>query len=442
MVSPWGLDYDATNKRLFVADNDQNRIIVYNLSSGITNGMNASYVLGQMDFASSGNDTSQSRFDHAMNVNFDSVKNRLYVADTTNNRIMIYDLSGGITNGMNASYVLGQTDFLSNGAGATQSNLNGPSAAAYDANNNRLFVADNGNYRIMIYDLSSGITNGMNASYVLGQTDFTSNSSDLTQSKFIMPLLLTFDSTSGRLYISDTYASRIMVFKVADASSNTCPTVSHATSYNSYPTCGASACESGYNLSSGSCVAKQNNGGGGSYIPSAPKVVTTPVLVGGSINSGVSNVAQMAISTSPDFSNTSWVPYNETYKTTDKVIYVKFMSNDGGVSSVYKVEPQITTVVGSNTPAITATTPLVTANYQFKRILKLGMVGDDVKQLQIWLNNHGFTLSNSGAGSSGKETTFFGAATKKALILMQKKYNLSPFPGYTGPGTRKVLNNN
>ena len=182
--------------------------------------------------------------------------------------------------------------------------------------------------------------------------------------------------------------------------------------------------------------------GGGSYAPSAPKIVSTPKLVGSSINSGVSNVAQMAISTSPDFSNTSWVPYNETYKTTDKVIYVKFMSNDGGVSSVYKVEPQITTVVGSNTPAITATTLLVTTNYQFKRILKLGMVGDDVKQLQAWLNNHGFTVANSGAGSSGKETTFFGAATKKALILMQKKYNLSPFPGYTGPVTRKVLNNN
>ncbi len=91
----------------------------------------------------------------------------------------------------------------------------------------------------------------------------------------------------------------------------------------------------------------------------------------------------------------------------------------------------------------TATSELVSSvvtKYVFKRNLKQGMKGNDVKQLQILLNKLGFTIATKGAGSAGKETTLFGAATKKALIKFQKKYNLKPYPGYVGPGTLKVLN--
>ena len=35
----------------------------------------------------------------------------------------------------------------------------------------------------------------------------------------------------------------------------TCPTISNAATYNAYPTCGAASCNSGYELSGGSCVA-------------------------------------------------------------------------------------------------------------------------------------------------------------------------------------------
>ncbi|MDD5527723.1 MAG: InlB B-repeat-containing protein [Patescibacteria group bacterium] len=48
---------------------------------------------------------------------------------------------------------------------------------------------------------------------------------------------------------------------------NTCATVSHASTYNAYPTCGAASCASGYTLSgSGSaavCAAQSSGGGGG-----------------------------------------------------------------------------------------------------------------------------------------------------------------------------------
>ena len=182
--------------------------------------------------------------------------------------------------------------------------------------------------------------------------------------------------------------------------------------------------------------------GGGSYAPSAPKIVSTPKLVGSSINSGVSNVAQMAISTSPDFSNTSWVPYNETYKTTDKVIYVKFMSNDGGVSLVYKVEPQITTVVGKDNDIKTPTvgnSPTASDKYQFNNNLKSGMVNDDVKRLQKFLNEQGYTITKTGPGSPGNETNMFGRLTREALIRFQKDQHITPAIGYFGPVTRGII---
>ena len=41
-----------------------------------------------------------------------------------------------------------------------------------------------------------------------------------------------------------------------------------------------------------------------------------------------------------------------------------------------------------------------------KRILKQGMSGNDVKDLQIFLNQNGFVLSLSGPGSLGNETNY------------------------------------
>jgi len=61
--------------------------------------------------------------------------------------------------------------------------------------------------------------------------------------------------------------------------------------------------------------------------------------------------------------------------------------------------------------------------YQFTRYLKFGDKGDDVKQLQIFLNNHGFVLAKNGVGSPSHETTLFGTLTKKTLIRFQEAYS-------------------
>lgn len=56
----------------------------------------------------------------------------------------------------------------------------------------------------------------------------------------------------------------------------------------------------------------------------------------------------------------------------------------------------------------------------FSRSLTPGMRGEDVKQLQKFLNSNGFPVATSGPGSPGQETTLFGRATRAALINFQE----------------------
>ncbi len=81
-----------------------------------------------------------------------------------------------------------------------------------------------------------------------------------------------------------------------------------------------------------------------------------------------------------------------------------------------------------------------TSSSTFYRNLTIGSKGEDVKKLQQLLNTDIETrIAPTGAGSPGNETTYFGPATKAAVIKYQKKYNISPTSGYVGPLTRGKL---
>jgi peptidoglycan hydrolase-like protein with peptidoglycan-binding domain len=87
--------------------------------------------------------------------------------------------------------------------------------------------------------------------------------------------------------------------------------------------------------------------------------------------------------------------------------------------------------VSKNLPGVGAAT--------FNKDLSVGMKGDDVKNLQVFLNTHGFVIAAAGAGSKGAETTYFGLATKEAVKKFQQANNISPVSGYVGPLTRVKL---
>jgi peptidoglycan hydrolase-like protein with peptidoglycan-binding domain len=219
------------------------------------------------------------------------------------------------------------------------------------------------------------------------------------------------DDSSGNSYAGIT-ASTTWSFTTADTP--TCATVDNASTYNAYPTCGVSTCNAEYTLTDGLCVA--NSSGGSSFTPpTPPTVVVPPSFSKNNLNSSVSNVYQMAVSDSEDFSGVSWESYDNSYKTTNKILYVKFRSETGGISKIYVVNP---TKITRNI------TNEINQNCLFDRDLEYGSKGEDVKKLQKYLNNNGSKLADSGAGSPRKETVYFVNRTQSALVKFQTTNNL------------------
>lgn len=71
-------------------------------------------------------------------------------------------------------------------------------------------------------------------------------------------------------------------------------------------------------------------------------------------------------------------------------------------------------------------------------ILRRNSKNENVRILQRFLNRLGFRISESGPGSPGKETDFFGPATERAVINYQKTKGLKD-DGIVGPRTWGLL---
>lgn len=259
MSNPCGVAYDSVHDRLFIADTNNDRVLAYDVSS-IADGMDAAVVLTGfshpiglaydaeqsrlfvtdsyndrikiMDAStndmtvivtlSTGMETTRSGMWFPTSVSYDEVRRLLYVADNANKRILVFDGSA-LSNGMNATYVLGKATYDANTSATTQAGIGGPWSVQADANHDRLFVTDSENNRVLAYDVSS-ITDGMDAINVLGQTHFDTGTSALSQMGINTSRGLAFDDTTGTLFVADTNNNRVLVFDVAD----TAPTVSDA----------------------------------------------------------------------------------------------------------------------------------------------------------------------------------------------------------------------
>ena len=202
----------SDGKRLFVADSDNRRVLIYN-SIPTMNFASASVVVGQSDFASSSGIASQSTLVLATQLAVDG--ERLFVADEGAHRVLIWNKIP-TQNGTPADVVLGQTSFTATSSGLAANKFNLPRAVYSDGK--KLFVADQNNHRILIWN-SIPTVNGTPADVVLGQLDFGSNSPGTSQTKMNKPRMVFSDSV--RLYVADTENDRILVWNQTPKANNT-----------------------------------------------------------------------------------------------------------------------------------------------------------------------------------------------------------------------------
>jgi len=171
-----------------------------------TTGQSASLVIGQPDFTSSSIHNTETGLAYPYAASFDSAGN-LWVVDLGYNRVLMF--KPPFKDGMAASLVIGQEDFTHSYVATTQTGLNYPWGLAFDASGN-LWVADHNNNRTLMF--KPPFATGMAASLVIGQPDFISGSGHTTQAGLNGTAALGFDAL-GDLWVADNGNNRVVMFK-------------------------------------------------------------------------------------------------------------------------------------------------------------------------------------------------------------------------------------
>ena len=150
MTDPQGEAIDSANHWLFVTDYGNNRVLVFTLDNNDQIASStATYVLGQPNLTSTSCIGGSTMCDPGA-IFFDPNTNYLFVDDGGGAAVFVYDLSSGITDGMSPIYAIEDPD------------AEGPTGVTYDSTDQLLFVSDSGD-RVLVYDLSGGISDFMSS---------------------------------------------------------------------------------------------------------------------------------------------------------------------------------------------------------------------------------------------------------------------------------------
>ena len=226
---PLAVEYDESHKRLFVADSWNNRVLVYDMTPGqVESGMPASYVLGQKDFTSYEPAAARNRISfgsrdghgigpsggRSAELSMDEVNQRLFVTDGSNHRVLVYDVHPDrIENGADALAVLGQDDFTSTQVGLSATRWNLPGDLVFDENHQRLFVEVPFQNRVLVFDAHPDrLQSGQAAFRIIGQSDFASDEPGISSRKIRQPDGISYDTRNDRLYVTDKGNQRVLAF--------------------------------------------------------------------------------------------------------------------------------------------------------------------------------------------------------------------------------------
>ena len=204
-------DVYATTDYVAVADSAYNRVLIWK-THPTTSGVTPALVLGQADMSSTsanrGGGLTQNSLSRPESVFI--LGQRLFVGDKNNDRVMIWNDLSTAVNGQDADIVLGQANFVSRSNAITASNLNDPEAIHSDGTH--LFVADYTNNRVLIWDDVNNLSSGLAADRVLGQADFASATAQAASASSLRSPSGIF-ATGSKLIVSQLLSnSRVSIF--------------------------------------------------------------------------------------------------------------------------------------------------------------------------------------------------------------------------------------
>jgi uncharacterized protein (TIGR03437 family) len=218
---PTGIALDSRGGQLhiYIADSGNSRVLAWHDVASYQIGQAPDIVLGQpAPYYSNPLGTGTKGLNHPAGLAVDSTTGNLYVADTSDNRVLRFPSPFANSGSVQPDAVYGQPDFTTftaNSSGVSASSLNGPTATAFDSAGN-LWVADTGNNRVLRFAAST-LNNVVppSADTVVGQADFASDSSNrggvVSGAGLNTPFGLAFDSQSN-LYVSDFNNTRVLKF--------------------------------------------------------------------------------------------------------------------------------------------------------------------------------------------------------------------------------------
>ena len=213
------IDSRSNPPHLYIADTYNNRVLAFADSRTIQTGAKASLVIGQPDFSHtsinypagvSGAPTAGGLYQPSAVI----VDNNgdLFVADRGNGRVVRYPAPFAHANGMQMpDLVLGQPSFTSLITSTSASTLAAPDGLAL-ASDGSLLVSDILQNRVLEFaGPSANFSNGMAATKVFGQADFTGTSPGTADDQLSSPYQISTDS-ADRLYVADAANNRVVIF--------------------------------------------------------------------------------------------------------------------------------------------------------------------------------------------------------------------------------------
>ncbi len=224
----------------------------------------------------------------------------------------------------------------------------------------------------------------------------------------------TIDGTDPTCSTGTTYSTAISISSTTTLKAISCYANSNASSVASYA----------YVISSGS----SGGGGGGGFAPSSSSTTATTTTTITDTTIDINSLRALVTQLQARIAAIIAGRQSSSASNGGSVVASSSASNSFSLTSSF----------GSSTNS-TSFASGYGSGFIFGNDLQLGSVGEDVKRLQVYLNNHGFKVALTGPGSPNNETTKFGLGTQKALKLFQKSVNISA-SGFFGPTTRAYVN--